>query len=90
MLMVNRFVFGIPRSCELAKSMYYLQWWDKMDQVNRPHGWSFASITNGIIRDMKLWKPIAWNFNAAGSNNIHAFHNQIYALSDSDGFPFNT
>ena len=27
-----------------------------MEQINRPHGWAFKKITNGVIRDMKLWK----------------------------------
>ena len=25
-------------------------------QVNRPHGWAFQNITNGEIKDMKLWQ----------------------------------
>lgn len=33
-----------------------VQWWDAVQQVNRPHGWAFSKITNGVIRDMKLWK----------------------------------
>ncbi|KAJ7207512.1 pectin lyase fold/virulence factor [Mycena pura] len=31
-------------------------WWDINQQVNRPHGWGFNGITNGVIRDLKLWK----------------------------------
>lgn len=34
----------------------FTQWWDAMEQTNRPHGWAFKKITNGVIRDMKLWK----------------------------------
>lgn len=30
-----------------------------MEQTNRPHGWAFKKITNGVIRDMKLWKVSA-------------------------------
>lgn len=33
-----------------------VQWWDAEQQTNRPHGWAFSKISNGIIRDMKLWK----------------------------------
>ena len=32
------------------------QWWDALEQDNRPHGWAFSKINNGVIRDMKLWK----------------------------------
>ncbi|KAJ7053866.1 pectin lyase-like protein [Mycena amicta] len=66
------------------------QWWDAVQQVNRPHGWAFSHITNGVIRDMKLWKPIAWNFATSGSANVHAFNNLILAASDKSSFPFNT
>ncbi|TDL28064.1 pectin lyase-like protein [Rickenella mellea] len=66
-------------------------WWDANNQVNRPHGWAFSKINGGVIRDMKLWKPIAWNFATSGSSNIHAFNNRIFALSNSkNSFPFNT
>ncbi|KAF7436008.1 hypothetical protein PC9H_002834 [Pleurotus ostreatus] len=65
-------------------------WWDAMEQTNRPHGWAFKKITNGVIRDMKLWKPIAWSFSTSGSTNLHAFNNKIVAVSNSQGFPFNT
>jgi hypothetical protein len=27
-----------------------------VQQVNRPHGVAFSKITNGVIRDMKIWK----------------------------------
>ncbi|KAF8886440.1 pectin lyase fold/virulence factor [Gymnopilus junonius] len=37
----------------------------------------------GFIRDMKLWKPIGWNFATSGSSNIHIFNNKIVAVSDS-------
>ncbi|KJA19224.1 glycoside hydrolase family 28 protein [Hypholoma sublateritium FD-334 SS-4] len=60
------------------------QWWDAQQQVNRPHGISFSKITNGVIRDMKIWKPIGWNFATSGSTNLHAFNNKIDAVSDSD------
>ncbi|KAJ7083354.1 pectin lyase-like protein [Mycena belliarum] len=65
-------------------------WWDAVQQVNRPHGWAFNHITNGVIRDMKLWKPVAWNFATSGSVNVHAFNNRILAVSDTSSFPFNT
>ncbi|KAG2032978.1 pectin lyase-like protein [Suillus americanus] len=64
------------------------QWWDITQQTNRPQGWLFKDVTNGIIRDMKLYKPIAWNFATTGSSNVHIFNNIILAGSDnaSDGF----
>ncbi|KAI0778872.1 pectin lyase fold/virulence factor [Trametes elegans] len=65
-------------------------WWDAVQQTNRPHGWAFSKITNGVIRDMKLWKPIAWNFATSGSSYIHAFNNRIFAVSSTKSFPFNT
>ncbi|KAI0079551.1 pectin lyase-like protein [Panus rudis PR-1116 ss-1] len=65
-------------------------WWDANQQTNRPHGWAFSKIKTGVIRDMKLWKPIAWNFATSGSSNIHAFNNKIVAVSDTGSFPFNT
>ncbi|KAK0479680.1 pectin lyase fold/virulence factor [Armillaria novae-zelandiae] len=58
-------------------------WWDTTEQTNRPHGWSFSKISNGVIRDMKIWKPIAWNFATSGSSNLHAFNNTIMAVSDN-------
>ncbi|TFY70904.1 hypothetical protein EVG20_g2108 [Dentipellis fragilis] len=58
-------------------------WWDANQQTNRPHGWAFSKITNGVIRDVKLWKPIGWNFATSGSSNVHIFNNQIVARSDS-------
>ncbi|KAG6919078.1 hypothetical protein DXG01_009331 [Tephrocybe rancida] len=68
-------------------------WWDTQNQVNRPHGWQFNKINNGVIRDMKLWMPIAWNFATSGSTNLHAYNNKIVAVSNSKNashFPFNT
>ncbi|KAL5535292.1 hypothetical protein ACEPAF_3386 [Sanghuangporus sanghuang] len=65
-------------------------WWDAMNQENRPHGIAFSKIAGGVIRDVKLWKPIAWNFATSGSSGIHAFNNKILAISDNDAFPFNT
>ncbi|KAI0756237.1 pectin lyase fold/virulence factor [Daedaleopsis nitida] len=58
-------------------------WWDAMQQTNRPHGWSFKNINNGVIRDMKLWKPIAWSFSTSGAKILHAFNNKIVAVSDT-------
>ncbi|OJA14438.1 hypothetical protein AZE42_08178 [Rhizopogon vesiculosus] len=66
------------------------QWWDAKQQTNRPHGWQFGSITNGVIRDMKIYKPVAWNFATSKSDNVHIFNNIILASSDSSSFPFNT
>ncbi|KAF8650280.1 hypothetical protein AX16_005333 [Volvariella volvacea WC 439] len=65
-------------------------WWDAMEQTNRPHGLAFRGITDGVIRDMKIWKPVAWSFSTSGSANLHAYHNTIIAISDTESFPFNT
>lgn len=65
-------------------------WWDAQNQINRPHGIAFSHINNGVIRNMKIWKPIAWNFATSGSSNIHAFNNTIIAVSSTQSFPFNT
>ncbi|TFK66193.1 pectin lyase-like protein [Pluteus cervinus] len=65
-------------------------WWDAMQQVNRPHGIAFSKISGGVIRDMKIWKPVAWNFATSGSSNLHAYNNKILAISDTSSFPFNT
>jgi hypothetical protein len=61
-----------------------------VQQTNRPHGWAFHAINGGIIKDMKLWKPVAWSFSTSGSSNVHAFNNKILAVSDTSSFPFNT
>lgn len=66
------------------------QWWDIMQQTNRPHGWLFKNVTNGIITDVKIYKPVAWNFATTGSSNVHIFNNIIIARSDNVSFPFNT
>ena len=29
---------------------------EKASKVNRPFGWGFGGITNGEIKDMKLWQ----------------------------------
>jgi len=65
-------------------------WWNNNNLVNRPHGWGLSKITNVIVRDMKLWQPIAWSYAISGSKNVHAFHNVIHAKSNGTGFPFNT
>ncbi|KAI5121311.1 hypothetical protein M0805_003778 [Coniferiporia weirii] len=67
-------------------------WWDVQNQTNRPHGIAFSKIAGGVIRDIKIWKPIAWNFATSGSSDIHVFNNKILAISDNvtTSFPFNT
>ncbi|KDN49278.1 hypothetical protein RSAG8_01980, partial [Rhizoctonia solani AG-8 WAC10335] len=65
------------------------QWWDAVQQTNRPHGISL-NVTNGVIKDMKLWQPIAWNIALSGGKNVHAFNNRIHAVSTTKAFPFNT
>ncbi|KAH7096853.1 pectin lyase-like protein [Auriculariales sp. MPI-PUGE-AT-0066] len=64
-------------------------WWDAVQQTSRPHGISFQ-VTNGVVKDMKLEKPVAWSFSFSGGKNIHAFNNRIHAVSNSKAFPFNT
>ncbi|KAG8764316.1 hypothetical protein FRC12_008200 [Ceratobasidium sp. 428] len=64
-------------------------WWDAMQQTNRPHGINFQ-VTNGVIKDMKLEKPVAWNFALSGAKNVHAYNNRIHAVSSTKSFPFNT
>lgn len=66
------------------------QWWDAMNQVNRPHLIN-VGVTNGIIRNIKIKDSIAWNFAVSSSNNLHAYGNYIDARQRSGGgFPFNT
>ncbi|KAJ7787144.1 pectin lyase-like protein [Mycena olivaceomarginata] len=65
-------------------------WWDAMEQTHRPHGIWFHNITGGTIRDMKIYKPVGWNYETTGSSNVHVFGNTILAKSDTDSFPFNT
>ncbi|CAK5265960.1 unnamed protein product [Mycena citricolor] len=66
------------------------QWWDANQQTSRPHGIAFSKITNGVIKNMKLWMPIGWNFATSGVNNVHIFNNTIIARSSTSSFPFNT
>ncbi|GJE99502.1 glycoside hydrolase family 28 protein [Phanerochaete sordida] len=65
-------------------------WWDANQQTNRPHGFAFSKINGGAIRDIKVWKPIGWNFATSGSSNIEITNNQILAASSTGSFPFNT
>ncbi|EDR05417.1 glycoside hydrolase family 28 protein [Laccaria bicolor S238N-H82] len=66
------------------------QLWDAQNQINRPHGIAFSHTNNGVIRDMKIWKPIAWNSPTSGTSNIHVLNNKIIAVSSTQSFPFNT
>ncbi|CAE7198300.1 unnamed protein product [Rhizoctonia solani] len=65
------------------------QWWDAVEQTNRPKGIRFT-VTNGVIKDIKIWQPIGSNFLLTGSKNVHAFNNWIHAVSTTTAFPFNT
>lgn len=49
-----------------------------------------GNITNGVIRDLKIWKPIAWNFGTSGTSNTYAFNNKNVAVSSTKAFQFNT
>ncbi|KZV74089.1 glycoside hydrolase family 28 protein [Peniophora sp. CONT] len=66
------------------------QWWDAVQQTNRPHGIFFRKIVGGTIKNVKLWKPIGWCFSTSGSSNVNVLDNTILAKSDTDAFPFNT
>jgi polygalacturonase len=74
------------------------QWWKAAQYITplgglplRPHGFSF-NVNNTIIRNMKISKPIAWQFALSGSDyTIHDnWIDADYDLSLVDGFPFNT
>ncbi|EJD43225.1 hypothetical protein AURDEDRAFT_199571 [Auricularia subglabra TFB-10046 SS5] len=66
------------------------QWWDAMNQVNRPHLVNFG-VTNGVIRNMKIVDSVAWNFAISSSTNVHAYGNYIdIRQRPGGGFPFNT
>lgn len=32
------------------------QWWDAVQQTNRPHGWRVNSSGGTVVKDMKIWK----------------------------------
>jgi hypothetical protein len=57
------------------------QWWDAVNQINRPHGFKFT-VTNFVLKDMKLWKPVGWCFSLGGSN-VQALNNRIEAGSST-------
>ncbi|CUA67839.1 hypothetical protein RSOLAG22IIIB_03269 [Rhizoctonia solani] len=65
------------------------QWWDAVEQTNRPKKIGFL-VTGGVLKDMKLWQPIASNFYLTGSKNVHAYNNRVHAVSSTKAFPFNT
>jgi len=65
-------------------------WWDANQQTNRPHGFAFSKVNGGTIRNIKIWKPIGWNFATSGSSNVQIVNNQILAASSTGSFPFNT
>lgn len=33
-----------------------IQWWDAVQQTNRPHGIAFSKINGGAIKNIKIWK----------------------------------
>ncbi|GJJ13217.1 hypothetical protein Clacol_007468 [Clathrus columnatus] len=43
-------------------------WWDAVQQANRPHGWKFTSKGGGVVKDIKIYKPIAWNWSFEGKD----------------------
>ncbi|KAF8586264.1 glycoside hydrolase family 28 protein [Ramaria rubella] len=64
-------------------------WWDAVQQTNRPHGWKVTSDGGGIVKDIKIWKPIGWNWAFSG-NDIQVSNIRIMAVSSTSAFPFNT
>jgi len=66
-------------------------WWDIAQQTNRPYGWLFGNITGGVIKNLKVYKPIAWNFITTGSTDLFVYNNTILAgSSNASAYPFNT
>ncbi|KZO94068.1 glycoside hydrolase family 28 protein [Calocera viscosa TUFC12733] len=68
-------------------------WWDINLQKGRPHliGWFLKAIfSGGVVRDLKIQKPIAWVFFMIANNTL-AENNWIDARTSTPGtFPFNT
>ncbi|TGO53457.1 hypothetical protein BOTNAR_0295g00040 [Botryotinia narcissicola] len=60
--------------------------WDSV-QGGRPHWFGFT-VTDLVIRNLKILNPVAWVFSIGGSN-VEMTNTFIDARSN-DGFPFNT
>ncbi|KAF8064192.1 pectin lyase fold/virulence factor [Lyophyllum atratum] len=46
---------------------YGQQWWDIGNRVLRPQLATF-NVTNGLLKDLKVIKPVAWGWNLPGKN----------------------
>ncbi|KAJ8502997.1 hypothetical protein ONZ45_g11243 [Pleurotus djamor] len=70
------------------------QWWDIGNRILRPQLATF-NVTNGLLRKLKVIKPIAWGWNVPGQNVRIEDHFVDAAPSNSTreqtvSFPFNT
>ncbi|KAF9054257.1 pectin lyase fold/virulence factor [Panaeolus papilionaceus] len=70
------------------------QWWDIGNRILRPQLATF-NVTNGLLRKLKVIKPIAWGWNLPGQN-IRVEDHFVDAMpnngtrTDTVSFPFNT
>ncbi|TFK29078.1 pectin lyase-like protein [Coprinopsis marcescibilis] len=70
------------------------QWWDLGIRTLRPHLATF-NVTNGVLKNLKIIKPIAWGWSIPGQN-IHISNHFVDAKPDNAtrddtiSFPFNT
>ena len=72
---------------------YGQQWWDIGNRILRPQLATF-NVTNGVLRDLKVIKPIAWGWNIPGTNVQISNHFVDAAPAngtrdDTTSFPFN-
>ncbi|KAJ7145795.1 pectin lyase fold/virulence factor [Mycena epipterygia] len=69
-------------------------WWDLGNRTLRPQLATF-NITNGLMRNLKVIKPVAWGWNLPGTN-LRVENHYVDAKpdngtrSDTVSFPFNT
>ncbi|KAJ7581561.1 pectin lyase fold/virulence factor [Mycena floridula] len=70
------------------------QWWDLGNRTLRPQLATF-NVTNGLLRGLKVIKPVAWGWNLPGQN-IRVENHFVDAKPDNGtrdntvSFPFNT
>ncbi|KIY61614.1 glycoside hydrolase family 28 protein [Cylindrobasidium torrendii FP15055 ss-10] len=70
------------------------QWWDIGNRTLRPQLATF-NVTNGLLRSLKVVKPVAWGWNLPGKN-IRVENHFVDAQpnngtrDDTTSFPFNT
>ncbi|KAH6911974.1 pectin lyase fold/virulence factor [Coprinopsis sp. MPI-PUGE-AT-0042] len=70
------------------------QWWDKGIRTLRPHLATF-NVTNGVLKNLKVIKPIAWGWSVPGKNILIQNHfvdaqPNNATRDDTVSFPFNT